>query len=140
MMPFFWDDPSFQWESGKLSGTKTRGVLLIGTLAPEPDAIRAAVVQANGTRRELTLGTGEAPPPSAWFKLPTGEYNLLKQWERKGTQTNPRPILPTWTRCRDGFCYVDTSAWETKYRHHPCSALQLAPDLVAIRTASGARP
>src|SRR5205814_2423537 len=77
VMPFFWDDPSFRWEAGKLVGSKTAGTLLFGTLAPEPDSARAERVQANGTRRLLAIVPGEMPPAPGWFKLPTGEYNLL---------------------------------------------------------------
>ena len=84
-MPFFWDDLSFRWDSGKLVGSKTSGTLLVGTLAPEPDSLLAELVQANGSRRPLALAPGEAPPSPGWFKLPTGEYNLLNQCKRRGS-------------------------------------------------------
>jgi hypothetical protein len=156
VMPFFWNDSAFRWENGRLIGEKTSGVLLIGTLAPEPDAVRAALVQANRTRRDLPLAIVEASNPSGWFKLPTGEYNLLNQCKRHGhfqcpachadhafgqfrcTRPEARPIFPTLDPLpRGGFCLVDSSAWETKYRHHPCAAMQLAPDLVAMRSSDG---
>ena len=157
VMPFFWDDPAFRWESGKLVGAKTAGTLLFGTLAPEPDSVRGERVQANDTRRPLALLPGEPPPAPGWFKLPTGEYNLLNQCKKQGRYQCPvchtdhpfgqfrcsrpeaRAIFPTLELLpRGGFCYLDTSAWETKYRYHPCAALQLAPDAVAVRTADGA--
>jgi len=156
VMPFFWNDPAFRWESGRLVGSKTAGTLLFGTLAPETDGVKAERIQANGTRQDLALTPAESPPAPSWFKLPTGEYNLLNQCKRQGRYQCPachtdhpfgqfhcsrpgtRPIFPTIDPLpRGGFCFIDTSAWETKYRYHQCAALQLAPDAVAVRTADG---
>jgi hypothetical protein len=156
MIPFFWDDPSFQFDHGKLVGSRNNGTMLVGTLAPEADLIRAAVLQANGTRRTLALSPAEAPALSDWFKLPMSELNLLNQCRRTGRYQCPvchtdhpfgqfrcnrpgaRPIFSTLDALpRGGFCLLDSSAWETKYRYHPCAGLQLAPDAVAVRTADG---
>jgi hypothetical protein len=155
VMPFFWDDSSFRWQRGLLVGTKTSGSLLVGLLAPEPDQGRARVVLANGSEHVLPLEPAETPASPPWLELPSREDNLLRQALRQGrymcpdcqqehpagqwrcTKPAAAPIFPSLARIEGGFCVLDTSAWQTRIRLHPCAALQLTPNVVAMHTGNG---
>jgi len=152
VMPFFWDDPSFRWQRGLLSGTKTSGSLLLGILSPEPDQARARVVLANGSEQMLPLEPAEAPAPPEWRNLPAREDNLLRQAMRQGRYTCPAcqqshpagqwrcsnpaatPVFPSVANAAGGFAVLDTAAWQSRIRLHPCAALQLKPEVVAMHT------
>jgi hypothetical protein len=155
VMPFFWDDPTFRWQRGMLAGTKTSGSLLVGILSPEPDRARARVVLANGSEQMLPLEPVEAPAPPEWRQLPSREDTLLRQALRQGRYTCPAcqqahpagqwrctnpaaaPTFPSLTNAAGGFAVLDASAWQTRIRLHPCAALQLKPDAVAMHSGDG---
>ena len=156
VMPFFWDDPSFRWQRGLLVGTKTSGSLLYGLLSPEPEQARARLVLANGSEQVLPLDPVDAPAPPEWREVPSREDNLLRQALRHGRYMCPAcqqghpagqwrcanptatPNFPSLAKGTGGFAVVDTSAWQTRIRLHPCAAFQLRPDVVAMNTGEGA--
>lgn len=155
-MPVYWDDHSFRYEGGALVGEKTSGALTFGTLAPEPDTVTAHAVLSNGIRRNLELIATEPLRLPDWRNLTSKEDTLLRQCLRQGkyccphcSQDHPSgqwkcpdPAAPAIFRTLDeagqsGFCLINTEPWQGLARPHPCSALQLADDLVAVRSASG---
>jgi len=156
-MPFYWDDSAFRWEQGKLVGAKTTGSLTLGLLSPEPDAAKAHVVLSNGIRRELPLANAEPLRLPDWKNLPGKEDNLLRQCLRQGKYRCPHcnqdhaagqwrcmdgsapPVFPVMEEMgKQGFCLVNSEPWQGQGRAHPCGALKLADDLVAVRQSDGA--
>lgn len=156
VIPFFWDHPAFRYGGGKLIGLGTDGQVRIGMLAPAPERVCARVIQTNGARRDLTMLPAEPAPSSAWVKVPTAEFNLLRQCLRLGhfhcpacnethtagryscPQSNGRPIFPLLAKLAPGgFGVLDTGAWDARIRPHPCPALLLDAHTVAMRTPNG---
>ncbi len=155
-MPFFWDDPGFAFESGRLLGSKTAGTLILGFLSAEETHPTAAVVQANGARHELPLSAAEPPRLPGWTKIAMGEFNLLKQCRKQQSYQCPacqqrhafgqfrcaqqggRPIFPTLGAFPPGgFCLLDTWDWEAKVQHVPCAAIKVGEQAVAHRSPDG---
>jgi hypothetical protein len=156
-MPIGWDDPAFHLDGQRLVGEKTAGSLRFGILGLATNPVTAAVVMANGTRRDLRLEPGEPIAPPAWSKLPHGEFMLLRQCLNKGHYQCPLcqrehpagtfrcpansavPLFPTLEAMpKAGFALIDAGSWETRVRPHPLPVLQLASDAVAVRDPQGA--
>lgn len=156
VMPFYWDDAGFRWEQGKLVGEKTSGNLVFGLLSPEPDGAQAHVIMSNGNRRLLPLVAEEPLRVPEWRNLTGKEDNLLRTCLRQGKYRCPHcdkdhvagewrcpvPQAPAIFRTLEelgqiGFCLVNTEPWQGQARAHPCRALKLSEDLVAVRSADG---
>jgi hypothetical protein len=112
------------------------------------------VVFAHGGGRELPLEPAEPPALPEWRELPAREDNLLRQILRQGryvcpccqqvhpagqwhcTDPQATPVFPTLAGLDGGFFLLDASAWQARIRPHPCAALQLKPDKVALHLGS----
>ena len=155
-MPFYWDDPTFVFEDGRLVGSKLAGSLRLGFLLPDETPPSAAVVHTNGSRHQLPLAPVEPPPMPAWTSIAMGEFNLLKQCKKEQRfrcpacqemhpfgqfrclQQGSKPVFPTLgTYPQGGFCQLDAWEWEAKVLHVPCAAMKVGDQAVALRMPNG---
>lgn len=156
VMPFYWDDAGFRWENGKLVGEKTSGTLTFGLLAPESELAQACVVLSNGVKRILPLTPADPIRLPEFRNLPGKEDNLLRQCLRQGKfrcpNCNHDHPAGQW-RCpesatppvfrmleemgKNGFVLVNTEPWQGQARPHPCRALRLQNDVIAVRLPDG---
>jgi hypothetical protein len=156
VMPFFWDDPTFRWQDDRLVGSRTEGTVRLGVLAADETRLRAFVVQASGARWDLAPKPATPPPARDWVKIPTGEFNLLRQCLRQGhfhcplcdrghpagtytcPQSKTRPVFPVLEKLSPGnLGLLNTGSWDAKVRPSPCPALLLNAETVAMRLADG---
>lgn len=159
-MPFFWDNDAYQWDGEKLVAERAKQFAVrVGYLVgPKEQAdnlpCQAVATLADGGKRPITLEPCHPPKTgSDWKVLAKAEAEVFRQCVREGKYRCPicgRGHPASQLRCeeegllgtpiyrtlegRRGFVLLRDFGGQVKCRCHPCAALRVTQETVAVRS------
>jgi len=158
-MPFFWDNDAYHWDEAKLvaekAGQWTIRAGFLGAMDKEPQAV---AMLSNGETRSMALNPCEpCRPMSDWQSLTPQEAETFRQCVREGQYRCPicgglhpasqlrceeggilgTPIYPSLAEVR-GFVLLRERSGQVQFCLHPCAALRLGEQAVAVRSGGRA--
>jgi hypothetical protein len=158
-MPFDWDNPAYRLDGTGLVAEGAESLsTAVGFLAAGDAPPRAVATVASGGARSLALQPYEPRPPVFdWQQLTLAESERLRECVRARRYRCPfcggehadsavrcpcdpppgRLVYPTLVDVR-GIVLLRDFAEQVRFHVHPCPALRLAGDVVAVRVAGQA--
>ena len=105
-MPFYWDNPAYQWDGARLVAQKTDDwAVHIGFLSGSGAKPQARAIRRDGDGQTLSLqDTDPAWSPNEWHALTQAETDLFRQARRGRYQCPicPRAHTADTLRCEEG--------------------------------------